>query len=289
MSQNNIVARSLVDSLPYLRKFKGESVLVKIGGSTLFNSDTRETLIADLCYLITVGIRVIVVHGGGKDADSLLTRLGEEVRFVEGLRYTSPQVAQIVEMVYSGSINKGLVGLCLTHGVKAVGLSGKDAGLLEVERRLSSNGEDLGQVGKIIKVNTSLLEHLLSGNYLPIVSSISTLNGHDTYNINADEVAFAIAKELKCRKLIYMSDVDGLMLNEELVSEMDLRELETLVGDSRISGGMLPKIQFTIEALRGGVRDVHFINGAVPHSMLLELFTDSGIGSKFTYSRRKRD
>lgn len=289
MLENNKVSQALIDSLPYLRKFKQETIVVKIGGAALFKDNSKESLIADLCYLITVGIRVVVVHGGGKDADKLSAQLGRESRFIEGFRYTSPEDAEIVEMVYSGKLNKALVALCTTHGVKAVGLSGKDAGFIEVEPRISSKGESLGQVGCITKVHTEILNHLLDGGYLPIVSPIASLDGHDTYNINADEVASAIAGTLKCAKLIYMSDVDGLVLDDKLVSEMDLRELEDLKGDSRVSGGMLPKIQFTMESLKSGVRDVHFINGSLPHSMLLELFTDKGVGSKFTYSRRKRD
>jgi acetylglutamate kinase len=289
MIDNNKVSQALIDSLPYLRKFKQETIVVKIGGAALFKENSKESLIADLCYLITVGIRVVVVHGGGKDADQLSKALGREPRFVEGLRYTSPEDAEIVEMVFSGKLNKALVALCTTHGVKAVGLSGKDAGFIEIEPRSSSKGEDLGQVGRITKVNVGILNHLLDGGYLPIISPIASLDGHSTYNINADEVAASVASAMKCGKLIFMSDVDGLMLDDKLISEMDLKEIENLAGDSRVSGGMLPKLQFTTEALRSGVRDVHFINGSLPHSMLLELFTDKGVGSKFTYSRRKRD
>ena len=283
------VAQSLIDSLPYLRKFKQETIVVKIGGAALFQSDSKESLIADLCYLITVGIRVVVVHGGGKDANQLSVALGREPKFIEGLRYTSEEDAEIVEMVFSGKLNKALVSLCTTHGVKAVGLSGKDAGFLEIEQRRSSKGEDLGQVGRVNFVHTDILNHLLDGGYLPIISPIASLDGHSTYNINADEVASSIAGALKCAKLIYMSDVDGLIFDGKLVSEMDLRELEDVVKDPQVSGGMLPKIQFTMESLKNGVKDVHFINGSLPHSMLLELFTDKGVGSKFTYSRRKRD
>ncbi len=289
MADKNLVSQSLIDSLPYLRKFKQETMVIKIGGAALFQSSSKESLIADLCYLITVGIRVVVVHGGGKDADSLLGQLGREPRFIEGLRYTSPEDAEVVEMVYSGKLNKALVALCTTHGVKAVGLSGKDAGLIEVQPRGTSKGEDLGQVGRITKVNADLLTYLLDGGYLPIISPISTLDGHNTYNINADEVAASVASALECKKLIYMSDVDGLILDGKLVSEMDLKELESLVGDPRVSGGMLPKIKFTMESLQNGVSDVHFINGSRSHSMLLELFTANGVGSKFTYTRRKRD
>lgn len=289
MSEKNPVSQSLIDSLPYLRKFKQETIVVKIGGAALFQSESKESLIADLCYLITVGIRVVVVHGGGKDADRLSEQLGRESKFIEGFRFTTPEDAEIVEMVYSGKLNKALVALCTTHGVKAVGISGKDAGFIEVKPRVTSKGEDLGQVGRITKVHTGILNHLLDGGYLPIISPIASLDGHDTYNINADEVAASVAGALKCRKLIYMSDVDGLILDDKLISEMDLKELESLLGDPRVSGGMLPKIKFTMEALKNGVKDVHFINGSLPHSMLLELFTASGVGSKFTYSRRKRD
>lgn len=281
------IANTLIESLPYIRNFKDEIVVVKLGGSVLFDPELKKAMALDISFLRTVGISVVVVHGGGKDATQMLSALGRETRFVEGYRYTAPEDADIIEMVFSGKINKSVVSLLTLSGSPAVGLSGKDGGFLCVEDLKSSKGEDLGQVGRVVEVNPRLIHALLDQGYVPVISSIASSFDGRTMNINADEVASSISVALKAKKLIFLSDVDGLILGGEVVDELDLREAEDLLEDERISGGMLPKLEFSVEAIRRGVQDVHMINGSAPHSLLLELFTEDGVGTKFTYSRRK--
>jgi acetylglutamate kinase len=281
------VADALIESLPYIQSFRDDIVVVKLGGSVLFDPELKKSIVLDLEYLRTVGISVVIVHGGGKEVTEMLKSLGRETRFVGGYRYTAPEDADIIEMVLSGKVNKSVVSLITTSGGQAVGLSGKDGGLFCVEELRAANGESLGQVGRVVDVTTRLITVLLKEGYIPVVSSIGCTFDGRTMNINADEAASVLASALKVRKLIYMSDVDGLLLDGECVDELDLREAEDLLEDERITGGMIPKLEFCINAIRSGVSDVHMINGSTPHSILLELFTKKGIGTKFTYSRRK--
>ncbi|HMO18187.1 MAG TPA: acetylglutamate kinase [Oligoflexia bacterium] len=287
MTIDNKVADAFIESLPYLKKFKDEVVIIKLGGSALSDSEIKRSMSLDISFLRAVGISVVIVHGGGKDVSKMLSKLGKETRFVGGYRYTSPEDADIVEMVLSGSVNKSIVSILTLSGCPAVGLSGKDSGLLSVEDLKGQDGEDLGNVGRIVETRPAILKLLLENAIVPVVSSIASSYDGRTMNINADELACAIAVSLDAKKLIYLSDVDGLILDGELVDELDLREAEVLIGDSRVTGGMIPKLEFSANALRKGVADVHLINGKTPHSVLLELFTERGIGTKLTYSRRK--
>lgn len=281
------VVDALIESLPYIQRFKDDVVVVKLGGSVLVDPVLKKAIVQDLAYLRTVGISVVIVHGGGKEVTEMLTALGRETRFIGGYRYTAPEDAEIIEMVLSAKVNKSVVSLITLSGGQAVGLSGKDGGLFCVEDLKSADGESLGQVGRVIDVNTKLITVLLKEGFIPVVSSIGSSYDGRTMNINADEAASALASAMKVRKLIYLSDVDGLMLDGACVDELDLREAEDLLDDERVTGGMIPKLEFCINAIKSGVQDVHMINGNTPHSILLELFTDKGIGTKFTYSRRK--
>ena len=282
-----ITSEVLIESFPYVKKFKNKLLVVKIGGSILDTTNLKEKLAQDLCYLSEVGIPVIVVHGGGKEVSKALEVQNKQTKFVDGFRYTSSEDIDLIEMIFSGKICKELVSQIVQNGGEAVGISGKDAGLLRVDRRFGKNGEDLGQVGKIVGVNKRILESLLKENFIPVVSSIGTFFDGKSANVNADEVASAIASEMGAFKLIYLSDVDGLMIDGKLVNEADLKEAEDFMKLSEVAGGMGPKLNFTISALKKGVQEVHFINGSIPHSLLVELFTDKGIGTKFSYSRRK--
>jgi acetylglutamate kinase len=281
------VADALIESLPYIQNFKDAVVVVKLGGSVLVDPELKKAIVLDLSFLRTVGISVVVVHGGGKEITEMLSLLGRDTHFVGGYRYTAPEDADIIEMVLSGKINKSVVSLITLSGGQAVGLSGKDGGIFCTEYRKGPKGESLGQVGRVVDVNTRLISVLLKDGFIPVVSCIGCSFDGKTMNINADEAASTLASALNARKLIYLSDVDGLLLDGTCVDELDLREAEDLLDDERISGGMIPKLEFCIDAIRKGVKDVHMINGSLTHSLLLELFTNKGIGTKFTYSRRK--
>jgi acetylglutamate kinase len=282
------VADALIESLPYIQSFKDDIVVVKLGGSVLFDPELKKSIVLDLAYLRTVGISVVIVHGGGKEVTEMLNALGRETRFVGGYRYTAPEDADIIEMVLSGKVNKSVVSLITTSGGQAAGISGKDGGLFCVEDLHGPGGESLGQVGRVVDVNPRIITTLLNDGFIPVVSSIACAFDGRTMNVNADEAASVLASALSSRKLIYLSDVDGLMLDGECVDELDLREAENLLDDERVTGGMIPKLEFCIDAIRNGVKDVHMINGSTPHSILFELFTKKGIGTKFTYSRRKK-
>lgn len=278
----------LIESLPYIKKFKDQTIVIKIGGSVLDNETTRELFAQDVCYLRAVGVNVVVVHGGGKEVTKTLDKAGRPSRFIDGYRYTSPEDIEIIEMLFSAKICKSLVSSITCAGGSAVGLSGRDAGMLRLEPLKGAQGEDLGLAGRIVSARTDILSTLMASEYIPVVSSIGFFHDGSPGNINADEVASAIASELKALKLVYVSDVDGLVVDAKKVDELDLKELEAIMSTNQISGGMLPKIHFTISALKTGIDEVHFVNGNVPHSLLVELFTDKGIGTKFSYTRRKK-
>lgn len=287
MSLDIKTADTLIESLPYIRNFKDEVIVIKLGGSVLADPQLKKAMALDISFLRTVGISVVIVHGGGKDITEMLNRLGRETHFIAGYRHTPPEDADIIEMVLSGSVNKSVVSLLTLSGCPAAGLSGKDAGMVSVDYLKGPNGEDLGNVGRVVDVRPYLITTLLEHDIVPVISCIASSYDGRTMNVNADEMACSIAVALNARKLLYLSDVDGLLLDGSLVDEVDLREAEALLDDSRITGGMIPKLEFSTEALRKGVEDVHMINGGTPHSVLLELFTEKGIGTKLTYSRRK--
>ncbi len=276
-------AEVLIEALPYIQKFNRKIVVVKYGGSAMNNEELQKSVIRDVTLLKLVGFKPIIVHGGGKAISKWVEKSGKEAEFINGLRVTDEETMEIAEMVL-GRVSKNLVRMVSELGVKAVSISGKDGGLLTVEKRYS-NGQDIGYVGEVTEVNPKILYDLLDDDYLPIVAPIGMDENYDTYNINADEAASAIAKAVKADKLVYLTDIAGLYrdINDpsSFISRISVAEAESLIDGGVIGGGMLPKLANCTQALRGGVHRVHILDGRIPHSMLLEFFTNSGCGTLF--------
>ncbi len=281
--------RILVEALPYIRDFHGEVMVIKIGGHAMINEDILEKTVRDILLLYFVGIKPVVIHGGGPEISEKMERFGIKPKFVDGLRVTDEDTIEIVEMVLDGKINSKIVSYFIKNGGKAVGMSGKD-GLLVVAKKKKIKkkiGEseveiDLGYVGETEYVNPQILEILIQNGYIPVISPVAIdLNGN-IYNMNADIVAGDIAASLKAKKLIMLTDVDGIYKDSDkrnLISKMSLKELESMLKKGDIKGGMIPKAESIIRALKGGVEKAHVINGSREHAILLELFTKEGIGT----------
>ena len=276
-------AEVLIEALPYIQEFNRKIVVVKYGGSAMNDEELQRSVIKDVTLLKLVGFKPIIVHGGGKAISSWVKRSGKEAKFVNGLRVTDEETMEIAEMVL-GRVSKSLVRMVEELGVKAVGISGKDGRLLTVKKKYS-DGQDIGFVGEVCGVNPKILYDLLSNDYLPIVAPIGMDDNFDTYNINADEAASAIARAVNADKLVYLTDIAGLYkdINDpsSFISRITVNDAEELIRGGMIGGGMLPKLTNCTEAVRGGVHRVHILDGRVPHSMLLEFFTDSGFGTMF--------
>src|SRR5881409_1346886 len=278
-------AEVLLEALPYIREFRGKTVVIKYGGAAMERADLKEPFALDVILLRFVGIKPVIVHGGGPQIGALMKRLGMEPRFVGGMRVTDEETVEIVEMVLVGKINKAIVGLINHHGGKAVGLSGKDAGLLRARRRphrLSTGEEvDIGLVGEVEAVNTDAIRLFTDNGVIPVVAPVGVRSQGETYNINADLVAGDIAAALGAEKLIHLTDVQGILDSErKLVSTLTRKDAERLVQDGVIDGGMLPKVESSLRALEGGIAKAHIIDGSQPHAILLELFTRDGIGTE---------
>ena len=271
----------LVEALGYIRRFAGTRCVVKYGGAAMVKESLKKSFCDDIGLLRSVGLRPIVVHGGGPEITRTLEKLGGKAEFVDGVRVTNASDLKVVEMVLTGSINTDLVTLLNQEGGQAVGLSGKDGALLRA-RKLQSEGRDLGQVGEVVRVNKEFLEMLLSQGYVPVISPIGIGEDGQSYNINADAVAAEIAMAVGAQKLIYLSDVAGIMKAGELVEELHATELAAQIDDGTISGGMKAKARSILKALHSGVQRVHLIDGRVPHSIIGELFTDKGVGTLIT-------
>lgn len=273
---------TLIEALPYIRRFSGKIVVVKYGGSAMVDKDLRGSIIQDISLLKFVGILPIIVHGGGPAINSMLKQVGVESRFVNGLRVTDDQTMEITEMVLSGHVNKDLVRLLQLQGLNAVGISGKDGRLFTVVKNTSLE-EDLGFVGEIAGVNPGILRTLLENDFVPVVAPVSMDDEGTTYNINADDAAVALAVGLKAEKLVFLTDVPGVLRNTEdpdsRISRIGTGELEALMKDGTISGGMVPKTRCAVDAVRGGTRTVHIIDGNLPHSLLLETLSEEGVGT----------
>ena len=279
------MAAVLVEALPYIRRFSGSVVVVKYGGNALANGSEEDALALfaqDIVLMRSVGMRPVVVHGGGPQISDLMSRLGKVPEFRNGLRVTDAETVDIARMVLRGQVNPQLVAAVNVHGALAVGVSGEDAGLI---RAVPAEG-DLGFVGQVAAINPTILERLLNEDLIPVVATIGTDVAGQAYNINADTVAGALAAALGAEKLVYLTDIEGLRRDVDdpasLIRQTTAAELEALVADGTLSGGMIPKVESCIAAVRGGVRRAHILDGRVPHVLLLEIFTDAGIGTMVT-------
>ena len=282
---NKEKAEVLVNALPYIQKFRGKTVVVKYGGNAMINDDLKASVIQDVILMACVGIRVVLVHGGGPEIEAMLKKTGKESRFVEGLRYTDEETMECVQMVLCGKVNKDICSLIQRSGGRAIGLCGIDGALLQA-RRIRSNGEDLGLVGEIENVEVSLLNSVLDSGVIPVVSSVAYGMGEDegqSLNINADTAAAKIAGALGAEKLMLMTDVQGILRDVHdpgsLIKEVRRPELEALIREGVVSKGMIPKVNCCINALDGGVKSALIIDGRLPHALIIELFTDEGIGT----------
>lgn len=274
-------AEVLIEALPYIRRFHDKIIVVKYGGSAMIDEELKREVIQDVVLLKLVGFKPIIVHGGGKEISRWVDKAGKETEFVGGLRVTDKETIEIAQMVL-GKVNKDLVANVQSLGVKAAGISGMDGGMLKVEKKYVE-GRDIGYVGDIKSVDTKILQDLMEQDFLPIVYPIGMDDNCDAYNINADEAASAIATALKAEKLAYLSDVEGVRMDaddpDSVISELYVDEAEKLVEEGVIKGGMLPKIRNCIDALNEGVSRIHIMDGRIPHSLLLEFFTNKGIGT----------
>jgi acetylglutamate kinase len=278
-------AEVLLEALPYIREFSGKTVVIKYGGAAMDQADLKESFALDVILLRLVGINPVIVHGGGPQIGALMRRLGKEPRFVGGMRVTDEETVEIVEMVLVGRINKEIVGLISHHGGKAVGLSGKDANLILAHRRLHRmpDGEevDIGLVGEVEAVNAEPIRLLEEHGFIPVIAPVGVGAGGETYNINADLVAGEMAAALGAEKLIHLTDVQGITGTDgRLISTLSPDGAERLISEGVIGGGMLPKVESSLRALKGGTGKAHIIDGRVPHAILLELFTREGVGTE---------
>lgn len=276
-------AKVLVQAMPYIKKYAGETIVVKYGGNAMINEELKSAVMSDLVLMQLVGINVVLVHGGGPEINAMLNAVGKESKFENGMRVTDKETIDIVQMVLAGKVNKSLVQLLESHGGKAIGFCGLDGRLLMAEKLVAS--ADLGYVGEIKEVNPAPLEMAMKDGYIPIVSTIAGGYDGNVYNINADLAAAQIASKLSAKKLILMTDIRGLLRDVEdensLISVVNVSEVPMLKRDGIIKGGMIPKIDCCVEAVRSGVSRAHIIDGRLEHSILLELFSDEGIGTMF--------
>lgn len=274
-------AEVLIEALPYIQRFNRKVIVVKYGGSAMVDEALKRRVIQDVTLLKLVGFKPIIVHGGGKEISRMVERVGMEPKFVNGLRVTDAETMEIAEMVL-GKVNKSLVQLVESLGVRAIGISGKDGALLKVEKKYSK-GEDIGFVGDVKQVNAQILWDLLEKDFIPIVCPVGLDEEYNTYNINADDAACAIAQAMEAEKLAFLTDIEGVYKDpkdpETLISELTVSEAEALMTDGYIGGGMLPKLQNCIDAINSGVSRVHILDGRIPHCLLLEIFTNKGIGT----------
>ena len=274
-------AEVLIEALPYIQRFNRKIIVVKYGGSAMVDEQLKKTVIQDVVLLKLVGFKPIIVHGGGKEISRWVSKVGKEPQFINGLRVTDGETMELAEMVLN-KVNKALVALVESLGVKAVGVSGKDGNLLKVEKKFS-NGQDIGFVGNITEVNPKILSDLLEKDFLPIVCPVGMDENYQTYNINADDAACAIAKQMHAEKLAFLTDIEGVYRDPEdpstLISKLFVKEARELINSGNVGGGMIPKLQNCVDAIEGGVSRVHILDGRIKHCLLLEIFTDKGIGT----------
>ncbi|MBO5197867.1 MAG: acetylglutamate kinase [Lachnospiraceae bacterium] len=279
-----IKAETLIEALPYIQKFSNKKVVVKYGGSAMLDPELQKNVIKDVALLKLVGMQPIIVHGGGKEISKWVGFMGHESRFVQGLRVTDAETLEVAEMVLN-KVNKNLVQMIEQLGVKAAGICGMDGGTLKAERRYAANGEDIGFVGNITKVNTELIDTLIANDFVPVIAPIGMDDNFQAYNINADDAACAVAMAVGAEKLAFLTDIEGVYADpsdkSSLISILTVQKAEELIGSGYVGGGMIPKLTNCIDAVKGGVSRVHILDGRRQHCLLLEFFTSKGIGTAF--------
>ncbi len=289
MDQILVKAETLIEALPYIRDFNNKKVVVKYGGSAMLDEKLQQSVIKDVALLKLVGMKPIIVHGGGKEISKWIDIVGKETKFVEGLRVTDKETMEIAEMVLN-KVNKDLVQMVEKLGVKAVGISGKDGGTLFCEKKMP-NGKDIGFVGDVKSVNSDLIDTLLENDFIPIIAPIGMDENYEPYNINADDAACAVAKAIQAEKLAFLTDIEGVRRDvddkESLISVLTLDDADELIDTGIIGGGMIPKIKNCVDAVKGGVSRVHILDGRKEHCLLLEFFTKKGIGTAIIDNHRK--
>lgn len=283
-------AEILIEAIPYIRKYFGKTFVIKYGGNAMINEDLKRAVMQDVVLLKFLGVNPVLIHGGGPEITQMLNRVGKKSQFIQGLRVTDAETMEIVQMVLVGKLNKGIVAQLNLLGGKAVGLSGQDANLLVAQKTSPTmpadySGElpDIGFVGEVIKINTDVLEELIASNYIPVISSIGVGEDGVSYNINADTAAGELAAALKAEKLVMLTDIEGIFEDyrdqASLISALKVERAHQMINQSKIEGGMIPKVEACITALKAGVNRTHIIDGRKLHSMLLEILTDQGIGT----------
>jgi len=279
-------AEILLEAIPYIKKFNNKRIIIKYGGSAMTSEILRKSVIKDISMLKLLGLQPIIVHGGGNDISSMLTKIGKQSIFKDGLRVTDEETAKIAEMVLVGSIGKKLVLDLENEGINAISIEGKDGHTLKATKKQGKNGQDIGYVGEVSHVDTTLIEALLDKDYVPVISPIAFGADGKTYNINADYAASVIAGALKCQKLVFLTDTEGILLDQDdpstKINTMTLSKAHSYIAQGIITGGMIPKVTCALAALEKGVKSVHILNGKTPHSLLLEIYTTNGIGTMFT-------
>lgn len=292
MVSNLQKAKILVNALPYIKKYYGQTIVIKYGGSAMVDKTARKQFIKDVVLMKYIGINPVIVHGGGPEINEMLQKIGKESKFIAGNRVTDEETVEIVEMILSGKVNKGIVADINKYGGKAIGISGKDDNMILVRQKYieekSEDSEeikkiDIGFVGEIENINTEIIKVLEKSDYIPVISSIGTDKNGQTYNINADYVAGEIAGKLNADRMIFLTDVDGILLDyhdkQTLIDEIDVYHVNKLIEKGIINGGMLPKVNTCLKAIEKGVENVIILNGKLEHSLLLELFTEEGAGT----------
>ena len=279
-------AKVLAEALPFLKRFHGKTIVVKYGGNAMTEERLKQSFANDVVLLKLVGLNPVVVHGGGPQIEQMLTQVGKQGEFIQGMRVTDAETMRVVEMVLGGEVNKDIVGLINRNGGKAVGLTGKDAGLIRAKKlMLPKQGHpseliDIGLVGDIQQIDPAIVHHLVSGAFIPVIAPIGFGPDGETYNINADVVAGKMAEVLSAEKLVLLTNTPGVLDKDgNLVTDLTPRDIDHMVADGTLSGGMLPKISSALDAARNGVRGVHIIDGRVPHALLLEILTQHGVGT----------
>lgn len=274
----------LIQAMPYFKQWVGKTVVVKYGGNAMLNEDLKQAVMKDIVLLNTIGVKVVLVHGGGPEINKMLERIGKESKFVNGLRYTDSETMEIVQMVLTGKLNKDIVGILLQEGGRAVGLSGVDSGLLRA-KKIDKDGTDLGFVGEVTQVHPEIINDLLEKDFIPVISTVALGETGDQsrYNINADTAAAKIAVALKAEKFVQLTNVAGVLKDvndpKSLITRIPMPTVPQLIENGTIAGGMIPKVECCMIALKGGVPRTHIIDGRVPHSLLIEMFSDRGIGT----------